>query len=121
MQFVIQSIISLCVRVHQIILVHHMFNVAYQKKYQWHRFDQNVKLIQIVQMTKHASMKNVETHAKKVIFVLKMPFVMYKHIDHFVYVMKAIPEMLSTLVMKVSFGSILILKLSKIQYINESI
>lgn len=49
-------------------------------------------------------MKNAKIHAKKVIFVLKMPFVMYKHIDRFVYVMKATPEMRNTLVMKVSFG-----------------
>lgn len=124
MQFVIQLIISHYVRVHQTILAHRMSNVACQEVNQSRRFDLNVKLIQIVRMTKRVSMKNAKIHVKKVIFVLKMPFVMYKHIDHFAYVMKAIPEMLNTLVMKVSFCSnsvLKLLKLSKIQHIYKLI
>lgn len=101
MQFVMQLIINQFVHVHRTTLVRHMCNVVYH----WMnriRFVQNVKVIWIVPMIKLVSMKDVRIHAHLVEFVLRMQFVMFKLIDHCVFVKKDLLEMHNLLAMKLA-------------------
>lgn len=101
MPFVMLSIINRFVHVHQVMLVHHMYNAFCHVNHR-NQYGQNVKAIQNVRMIRRASMRDAKIHAHKVEFAVIMLFVMCKHIDHCVCAMKDILEMLKSLVMKVS-------------------
>lgn len=101
-QFVMLSIINQFARVHQIMLVHRMFNVVYHKMNHI-QFVRNVKVTPIAAMTKHVSMKDVKIRVHWVEYAVKMPIVMCKPIDHSAFAKKDSLEMLNSLAMRVSW------------------